>query len=272
MLTLSDPQQIAGSLNRREARATVAQWSASPEQLPVVRRDQPKSEPECRYLSARTLHSLEKQVAENWLSQREQAELALWRDARRRQAWTWGRLLAKQMILPRSGAKSPGEIEILSRDAAGQVNRPVVYHAGRPTDWSLSITHTERGVLAALGDDPHTSLGVDATPSDAVSAAVVRRWFTPAEQRWLARSQSAEIGCFIWAAKEALYKACNRGEGFNPGEIEILSHGESKYRGESLSQVSLRSWRIDGHIAVLAAVGAGRAAVGIEPTRACVAG
>ncbi len=218
-----------------------------------------------RYATAETLDRLCNCAPAEWLTLAERDELARWHDTRRRQSWLRGRMLAKQLIAAVGGAKpanrEPGttvlensDIEILSRDAAGRVNRPLVACQGRPRECSLSISHTTRGVLVAYSLQRAVCLGVDAALCGEVPPSVIRSWFTTAEQEWLARSQSAPIGCFVWAAKEALYKACNRGEGFDPRAVEILPHARATYRGQPLPGLRLRSRLIDGHIAVMAAI------------------
>ena len=76
------------------------------------------------------------------------------------------------------------------------------------------------------------------------------RWaFTPEERRWLAggaaRRRAPEQ---VWALKEALYKACQSGEGFAPGQIEVVPGGSVRYpwlEGGAAIR-SLQSWRVDG--------------------------
>ena len=85
-------------------------------------------------------------------------------------------------------------------------------------------------------------------------AGFTRLWFTRAEQEWFDRGGASEIGCLLWAAKEAVFKACNRGESFEPAAIEILPCGAGTYRGAALTSLRLRSWEVDGHVAVVASV------------------
>ena len=65
------------------------------------------------------------------------------------------------------------------------------------------------------------------------------------------------MASFIWAAKEAIYKACNLGESFAPRAVELFSDGRASYRQLSLDAIELRSWNIDSQLAVLAIVGSG---------------
>jgi phosphopantetheinyl transferase len=188
------------------------------------------------------------------LSDRERAELAAWHDPERRRSWLAGRLLAKQVVRETwSDAPVDSAIEILSLNDRNRGSRPRVVCDGQQMPWSLSISHTQRGVLVALSTAPNVSVGVDLAAPQKLSAGFVRLWFTPAEQQWLAKSTAAHAAATIWAAKEALFKACNRGEGFTPRMIEVLPDGNCSYQ-----QISLpgcwRSWSVDKQIAVLATV------------------
>ncbi|HTU26887.1 MAG TPA: hypothetical protein VMF30_15880, partial [Pirellulales bacterium] len=91
----------------------------------------------------------------------ERAEFALLSDPGRRRAWLSGRWAAKQLLLGARRAGTATEIEILSRDAEGRGSRPRVSIAGQPVAASLSIAHTGRGAIAALGTNEQTEVGVD---------------------------------------------------------------------------------------------------------------
>jgi phosphopantetheinyl transferase len=193
-------------------------------------------------------------LGEAWLGRRERAELAAWRDPRRRGAWLLGRILAKQLVADAYGGLELQQIEILSRDSLGRVNRPVVWLDGVEQPGSLTISHSHRGALAALDTSGNVVLGADLADSGTFSDGFVELWFTPPERRWFQETQSSGIACFIWAAKEALYKACNRGESFAPRDVEVLPDGRCSYRHAPLAGCRLQSWTVDGHLAVLAAV------------------
>jgi phosphopantetheinyl transferase len=208
-----------------------------------------------RYLPARDLDAAVGLLAESSLSRRERNELAAWRDADRRRAWLRGRLLAKQMIAERLGDGSrPAAIEILSRDPAGRVNRPRVWRDGCEQSWPLSISHTEHGALAAFSTADGVALGVDLVSPARLSAGFVRLWFTTREQDWVQHSDDPGTGCFLWAAKEALYKACNAGEGFRPTAVELFCSGQCRYRDHRFDGNVLQSWAIDGQLAVMAVI------------------
>ncbi len=207
---------------------------------------------DCRYCATRTFDAAKRRKAESWLSPRERAELAAWREPGRRSAWLMARMLGKQLIGENlADAVDPATVEILSRDAAGRSVRPRIWRGGGEQPWSLSITHTARGALAALCVTRGVRLGIDITDCDNLSDGFTRLWFTPAEQRWLRATDCPSIACFIWAAKEAVYKACNEGEGFAPRDVEVLGHNRYAYRQMPLAGCRVKSWTIDGQLAVI---------------------
>jgi phosphopantetheinyl transferase len=237
--------------------STIVDSSKSRCELDRVRRiaNWPAREVWHRYLPARELDAAARLLAESSLSLRERKELAAWKDADRRRAWLLGRMLAKRLIAERLGdGLRPAAIEILSRDAAGRVNRPRVWRDGCEQSWPLSISHSQRGALAAFSTADGVALGVDLAAPARLSAGFVRLWFTTREQDWLRGSDDPGTGCLVWAAKEALYKACNAGEGFGPTVVELFSNGQCRYRDRHFARDVLQSWTIDGQHAVMAVI------------------
>jgi phosphopantetheinyl transferase len=190
----------------------------------------------------------------SWLAPAELAELATWHDASRRRAWLAGRKLAKELIAEQAGEESLSAIEILSLDDGGRPTRPRIRHGQSLLPWSLSISHTGRGVLVALATDENLSIGIDLSAGKTFSEGFLRLWFTPDEQQWIASTGNVGMASFIWGAKEAIYKACNQGESFAPRAVEVHSDGRAHYRQVSLTGIHLRSWNIDSQLAVLAVV------------------
>ena len=215
-----------------------------------------------RYASAYDLDAACQQAGDSWTGARERHELALLRDERRRRSWLRGRMLAKKLIAERAIGRTDvdasgvdlASIDILSRDERGRSSRPRVWCGGVEQPWSLSISHTETGALVALCLDERISAGIDMAECHEPGEGFVRTWLTPGEQQWIGESGSADVAGFIWAAKEALYKACNRGESFDPRRVEVLPRGTCQYGGRALEGCVLRSWRVENHIAVLASV------------------
>jgi len=183
----------------------------------------------CRYAALEDLRRIRASTAECRLTSRERRVYDGLGDARRREQWMAGRLLAKRLLLEqlawhRIGVPPAGyrQIEIDSGQAGGRRYPPRVQVAGELIPWSLSISHTRRGVLVALATGRGTRIGVDLVEPAAYGEGFASLWFTPAEQRWLQRHDGGHWTATLWAAKEAVYKAASRGESFAPRRIEIL--------------------------------------------------
>jgi phosphopantetheinyl transferase len=185
-----------------------------------------------------------------WLTDREQIELTRWRDLGRRQCWLRARFLAKQLVLARHGKLTMLDVEILSSGVRG---RPRVYCSGSTQPWRISISHTDAGALVAISWSAENSIGADLTPLQALSAGFVRLWYTECERAWL-RSQASALGPnLLWAVKESLYKACNRGERFDPRQIVAIP-GRCRYLGVPLHGCDVQTRIVNYHIAALAVV------------------
>jgi phosphopantetheinyl transferase len=211
----------------------------------------------CSYASLADLDVHEPRAAERWLSPPERRRWQRLQSAERRATWLAGRVLARRMILARlaetgDALPSASDIHIESRSAdEAHGERPRIDIVGRPLGWPLSIAHTARGVLVALGREPGVALGVDLV-SPVESREGLNWTFTAAERRWLAEDRGRRVEQ-LWAAKEALYKACQQGEGIAPARIEVVP--EVTYPGLDASAVRrLQSWRVDGQFAALAVV------------------
>jgi phosphopantetheinyl transferase len=199
-----------------------------------------------------------------WLSADERATYSSMRSPERGATWLAGRILAKRLLI--ECAKTAGhplaacradELHIESRSMnPGHGERPTLFVDGLSQSCAISITHSSRGVLAAVGLDATLSLGVDlAEPTDAQQAL---QWtFTAGERAWLASgSHNGDRPEQLWALKEALYKACQGGEGFAPQKIEVVPGQLPSYPNLDLTKNlrSLQSWRVDRHLAALAVV------------------
>lgn len=200
-----------------------------------------------------------------WLSADERALYEQWHDSQRRETWLGGRLLAKRLICDTLLARSNGtvalpEIEIDSGPARGRRERPRIAVQGRTLARSLSITHTSCGVMVALATRSDVRLGVDLVEATNLSEGFVRTWFSKSEQQWLQQGDQASQASQAWAMKEALYKACNEGEGFSPRSIRVqpaisfschyTGNRDAGNRKTPFCQV--RSWQIDHQRAALA--------------------
>jgi phosphopantetheinyl transferase (holo-ACP synthase) len=142
-------------------------------------------------------------------------------------------------------------IEILSHDFGTSLGRrPQVFLDGSPAPLSLSISHTSRGVLVGLAWGGDAAVGVDLTDPADVQPQSLQGWFTSEERRrfdTLDRCQAA----MLWAVKEAVYKARNAGEHFDPRQIEVFrsQNGDllCHYREDGLQAAcAIRTSRIAG--------------------------
>jgi len=201
-----------------------------------------------------------------WLSPAEREVWDRLTDPRRRRAWMCGRLLGKQLLLNAVvGAPEwddrvgPAHIEIHSLDVLGRPTRPRVTVGGRLQPWHLSIAHTVRSVLVAVAPSASMAIGVDLTPVDPSTRGFRELWLTPAERRWFESTRDPRLVATLWAIKEAVYKAANRGERFAPASIEVGPDLDGAYawrpegRG-SRSGATIRVDALDGEIAAIVAV------------------
>jgi 4'-phosphopantetheinyl transferase EntD len=205
-----------------------------------------------RYAAMRDFDESQLRDVEASLGVRERLELDLWRDQSRRNAWLLGRWVSRQLIAEEYGDSTASAIEILSRDAQGRVNRPRIWQGQQEQPWSLSISHTSRGAMAVLCMEAGTSVGVDLLPPEPLSDAFLRLWFTQAEQGWCRDSGGTKTASFIWAAKEAVYKAVNQGESFAPRDVEIHADGSCRYRQVPLRHCRLERQWVDEQAAAIA--------------------
>ncbi|MCA9115427.1 MAG: 4'-phosphopantetheinyl transferase superfamily protein [Planctomycetaceae bacterium] len=201
-----------------------------------------------------------KQMELCWLSPRELAEGSQYRNPTRRQSWFFGRVAAKQLIASSMGfsLQDPRRIEIFTRNSSGQSVRPETILDGQQLPGVLSLSHTDRAVLAAWSTSPGCRLGVDLAEPTQLSAGFLSLWFTAAEQERLRAGGNDEI-VRCWALKEAVYKALNSGESFAPRSVEVQwdTHGVDRvvYRGVELrTHAHLQIFRLDGQTAVVASL------------------
>jgi 4'-phosphopantetheinyl transferase EntD len=196
-----------------------------------------------------------------WLSTQERAVYTAMRSPARRSTWLAGRIVAKRLLLEAASATGHDiakceatELHIESRSTKlGHGERPTLFVDGFVVPCAISVSHTARGVLAAVSFEAGVSLGVDLVEL-AESSDSLRWTFSPTEMNWLAKGTGNRAEQ-LWASKEALYKACQRGEGFSPQNMETVPGQLPSYpRFDAQDLRQLQSWRVDGHFAALAIV------------------
>lgn len=181
-----------------------------------------------------------------WFSAAEQQERARWNHASRRNAWSWGRVLSKQLLIDTFPNKqwSPNEISILSHDkmwnnGTGRGKQPDVFVTSSDGTISalpgcLSISHSERAVSVAWSAESSRGIGVDLVDFETtcISPGMISLWFSPEEQQQLEESQKQlqedeqHERLIYWAVKEAVFKACQCGESFAPRSVQVLPHAD----------------------------------------------
>jgi 4'-phosphopantetheinyl transferase EntD len=160
------------------------------------------------------------------LSEAERCQLEGIKNLERKQTFVAGRMIAKRLIARIFPEASPAEINIRTRNQQRQGICPQVEVGGQVWNGSLSISHTTTWALAAVAEDACCRVGVDIVPIEPRPASFVRTWFTARERNELHSEDPVNVA-IGWAAKEAAYKALNRGEGFRPRELHVSRSSES---------------------------------------------
>lgn len=124
-----------------------------------------------------------------------------------RQNWTIGRILVKRL----SQLTAPFRWTVISRNAQGEGCSPRLMDAeGNFAPFFFTISHF--GEYVAAGICRRHLIGLDLCSCSAVTASVVRNFFTPSEQSFLHETQNRTFAAMIWASKEAAYKASEASE------------------------------------------------------------
>jgi phosphopantetheinyl transferase (holo-ACP synthase) len=216
-----------------------------------------------------SLNSASEAAAERRLSAAEREVLKRLKEPRRRRTWLCGRLCLKELSLSsiresrwRGSSLRADQIEIHSLDILGRPTRPRVIIDGRLQPWNVSIAHTERSVLAALSFSAELSVGVDLTTVGAMSDGFRGLWLTAAERRWCDGGSDPHLASTLWAVKEAMYKAVNRGESFAPAAVEVARDSDGytcAYKNRRIPRApAVRVSERDGEVAAVVAVDARR--------------
>jgi phosphopantetheinyl transferase len=197
----------------------------------------------------------------DWLAADERGELVRLRDRGRQSQWLAGRWLSKRLIAQAAGVADLADIRILTRDERARGVRPMVFVGSRPLRGTLSISHSDRGVLVALAATNRFSVGVDLAESVERSEGFRRMWFSASERRWLAEDVERRM-TILWAIKEAVYKAAHTGDTWDPRAIEVAPSVENQfranYRGQSLDHAAIDVRDIDQHVAAIVVLASAR--------------
>jgi len=134
---------------------------------------------ECRMRYSGCARWLDERVESprNWLRTPELAELGRLADPRRRQQWIEGRRVGKQLVAETYGC-AIADVQILTRDERQLSVRPCVYIGSKQLNWSLSISHSDTGVLAILAATDTLSIGVDLVHHVPCNQGFLELWFT----------------------------------------------------------------------------------------------
>src|SRR5262245_5087806 len=87
-----------------------------------------------------------------WLHPQESVRADEFRDSSRRQAWIFGRIAARQLILTHLStcSISPRQIQIISKGAALKGCSPRVLIDGVVQPWSVTLAHSKTWVAVAI--------------------------------------------------------------------------------------------------------------------------
>jgi|GEM_PF-4574721 len=166
------------------------------------------------------------QPVARWLSPGEQAEIGAARHLQARRQRLAGRILAKMLVQrqlasePGSAICDPRQIQIDSRDGMGRRVAPRILVSGRWLDWSVSISHGESVVAAALSTEGTRPVGIDVTDLTGGQQESLSLWLTEAERR-IAAEAGPDAAVRLWCLKEAAFKALGEGRRFRPLDWDV---------------------------------------------------
>jgi 4'-phosphopantetheinyl transferase len=159
----------------------------------------------------------------DWLSPREQDQLAAFRilkrrDDRRLGRWTAKLAIAGTLCLPRSDFSS---IEI--RPAPGGV--PQAYLRGALLPVAISISHRDGHAVCAISENGR-AIGCDIELIEPRSDAFVADYFTEPEQALINSfpDQRSAVVTILWSAKESALKALGEGLRMDTRSVTASQH------------------------------------------------
>lgn len=193
------------------------------------------------------------------LGARERRELEHFTHPERRRQWLSGRYLVKRLLNDTPFVAATSSVEILSRDARALGTRPRVVVDSCELNTSISLSHNAHGVLACVSRE--FAVGVDLIEPGVRSDGFYRLWFHDSERQWIDEDR-ANRGPLVWSIKEAVYKAVNQGEGWDPRAVEVDCCGDSfesamvSYRGQLLDKAAIEWIDCDNQLAVIVSLSA----------------
>jgi len=174
--------------------------------------------------------------AEEFLSEREQAQLGEYKFAKKKQDFLFGRLAAKSAIGALIPERDLRRIEI----RAGEQGQPLIQHP-QAGSAEVTVSHSH-GIAVALAYTAAYPMGIDLETVSAVSAGTImdKLGISAAEQAWLAAAgvDDATACCVLWTAREALGKALKVGLDRPLGALslnEICAVGDGSWIGRYLN-------------------------------------
>jgi len=155
-----------------------------------------------------------------WLSIDEQCRLARFRDKSASLAWLGGRWCVKQLLRSRLRVAESQlcRIHVESRNGRRQGVRPWIFLDGRLKAENISLAHSSRLSTAVLLAKTTGAIGVDISSPRYDAPRIPEFWFTNNERAWC---NSGIAPRTIWSLKEAIYKATNQGESFQPRTLDV---------------------------------------------------
>jgi 4'-phosphopantetheinyl transferase len=198
-----------------------------------------------------TLHCLSLRLADvpltgSWLSAQEQAQLARFRVAKRRDDWRLGRWTAKQAVSLYLGRERDfvalSQLEIrASPDGA-----PEAFFADHPAPVSLSISHSKGRSFCAVGDRA-LAVGCDLEWIESHEENFVVDYSVAEEIALVEQAPAAERPMFItliWCAKESALKSLRQGLRRDTRSVVVsLSEAKDKEAWNPLTVRCLESLR-----------------------------
>ncbi|MDR0328073.1 MAG: 4'-phosphopantetheinyl transferase superfamily protein [Planctomycetaceae bacterium] len=143
-----------------------------------------------------------------------------------RESWFAGRVLTKNLYMQQSVPVRPidwREIQIVSRNDAGRSVAPRLLAGGKETGFFFSLSHVADRVAVVALVDSFAGIGCDLVLRGTTTQGIVNMFFHDDEVQDQSNLDA------VWAVKEAVYKACQCNESFQPRQWLTKNIGENRY-------------------------------------------